>query len=322
MWVAPSIAIRTEPTSDAGVAGLEQQLVRRAAGHDGRAVGADLGRRGDRLQRGVGRLLRGHRRSRRRGCAVRRPPRSATVRWVALLSLLDQVHRSVPLRTRSDSPSEPSSASRTWSGRRTRAAACATRRPARSGPSCRCPPTPGQARQPEVGVLDDGAGQAVEPGLLHVDEQLRGAAVRQPAAGARGDHADGGAADGEQRRRPGRGPASAARGRRSKTVMATIVRRGRCEIAENLWAPLSRRVPRWGHAAAGGRGRGAAGARPAARAGRRRLHRRRRRRRRDRARAGPARRLRRGAARRDAARGCPGTTSCARCAPRRTGCRC
>ena len=38
------------------------------------------------------------------------------------------------------------------------------------------PPMPGRAGQAEVGPLDDGAGEPVEPGVLQVDEQLgRGA---------------------------------------------------------------------------------------------------------------------------------------------------
>src|SRR6185312_1357039 len=43
-------------------------------------------------------------------------PEAGTTWCVALLSALDQDHRSVPLRTRSDSPRDPRSASRTWLG--------------------------------------------------------------------------------------------------------------------------------------------------------------------------------------------------------------
>ena len=60
MWVAPSIAIRTEPTRDRESRGHQAQDVRRAAGHRGGGVGAHLGGRVDRLQRRVRRLLRRH----------------------------------------------------------------------------------------------------------------------------------------------------------------------------------------------------------------------------------------------------------------------
>ena len=160
-----------------------------------------------------------------------------------------------------------------------------------------------QARQPEVGVLHDGAGEAVEPGLLHVDEQLGGGArAAAPPRARRGDHADGGpppaSSDGGQQR----APASASRGRRLKTVMAPSCLAVAVRSLRTCARPLRPRRATLGAmrllvvedevrlARALRRGLTADG-----------LHRRRRRRRCGRARAGPARRLRRGGARRDAA---------------------
>ena len=118
MWVAPSIAIRTEPTSERGVA-RDQATARTPGGRppwrSGRCSPGWSGRSpsapprppaaGSSPCRWPAWLA--------SACRARRP---GTVQCVAVLSWLDQAHRSVPLRTRSDSPSWPSSASRCWSG--------------------------------------------------------------------------------------------------------------------------------------------------------------------------------------------------------------
>ena len=121
----------------AGVAWLEHQLVRRAAGHDRRTVGADPGGRRDRLQGGVGRLLRGHRRAGRQAARCRpssRSPRRGGWRSCRSWTTTTGRRRCGPGRTPPTSRAAPGGPG--W-GRRTTGAACATRRPARSCPSCR-----------------------------------------------------------------------------------------------------------------------------------------------------------------------------------------
>src|SRR3954471_20605791 len=73
-----------------------------------------------------------------------------TLQWVAVLFLLDQDHRSVPLRTRSDSSSWPSWASRTRSGPsyQTRIVWEPDTREATLPASPPCPPIVGNAGSP------------------------------------------------------------------------------------------------------------------------------------------------------------------------------
>ena len=238
------------------------------------------------------------------------------------LVVLDQVHRSVPLRTTSDSPSEPSRASRTWSGPayhsrrvcepatsevRSELPLAARRRAGSAGRGRRSARSSRTGRRAGPSGRRRGAATALRCG-----SPPRALAVITPTAEP----------PAARRRAASSGTSQRRAGRRSKTVMdpacpTVAVRSLRTCVA------LSRGVPRWAHAAAGGRGRGAARACAAPRArpptvsssrsprdgvsG---------------PRAGPARRLRRGAPRRDAARGCPGTTWSAPCGRRRTGCRC
>jgi len=122
---------------------------------------------------------------------------SGTVRWLALLSLLAQVHRSVPSRTRSD---------------------------------------PRQARQAEVGVLHDGAREAGHLGLLDVDEQLGGRARGELAVGGGAEDTDDGATGGEDDgEHCGHEPAQHRT--TVEDAHGSMVPRRRCEIAETLCVP-------------------------------------------------------------------------------------
>ena len=189
--------------------------------------GADLRRRGDRLERRVGRLLRASSATPAAGLPRRvwagRPGRCGGWRC---LSWLDQVHRSVPLRTTSDSPSEPSSASRTWSGPAYQSRSVCEPETSEVRSELPPPPRPGRLGRPRSAFCTIVPDRPSQPGLLDVDEQLR-TRVRcgSPPRAAGGDGADRGAAGGEQRGRRAAGPASGAAGRRSKTVMASSMPR-------------------------------------------------------------------------------------------------
>ena len=115
MWVFPSMAIRTEPTSERGSRGVRSSWYAGRPATDGRRVGGDLGARVDRRNAASRRPAAG---------SSPRPRATGAAAGVLAASLvgttsgwrccreLDQAQRSAPLCTRSDSPSWPSRASR------------------------------------------------------------------------------------------------------------------------------------------------------------------------------------------------------------------
>ena len=117
---------------------------------------------------------------------------------MAVLSWLDQSHTSVPLRITSDSPERAEQGEpvpvgtgvpepqRVGAG--DQGGEVELPDPERPEPSRPRPPMPGRAGSTEVGALHDGAGQAVEAGVLDVDEQLgRGAGGSERGVGLGGD---------------------------------------------------------------------------------------------------------------------------------------
>ena len=119
-------------------------------------------------------------------------PCAGRVWWTAVFSWLDQIHRSVPLRITSDSPRLPTRASRCcfcppYQTRQVCVPVIVE--PSDDEPPPR-PPEGREVRQAEVGGLHHGAGDIGQLGLLHVDEELGGAALRQARAGTGGVVAD------------------------------------------------------------------------------------------------------------------------------------
>ena len=97
------------------------------------------------------------------------------------------------------------------------------------------PPMLGSAGQAEVGGLHDGAGDAGDLRLLHVDQQLGGRARRQRAVGAGGDGVDeraGPDRDGGDER--GHAVPETAGAGQVDGGHAPIMARRCCESAENL----------------------------------------------------------------------------------------
>jgi hypothetical protein len=100
---------------------------------------------------------------------------------------------------------------------------------------------PRQAGKPEVGVLHDGAGEAVEAGALYVDEELCRGAMRKTTAGGCRDHADRSPSrreddGGKQWHEPTQEGAAREDGHED------TVHQGHCEFTENLWARSATRA--------------------------------------------------------------------------------
>ena len=208
-------------------------------------IGADLRRRRDRLERLVGRLLRG--RPGEADAEVLRPRcpsdrRAGSGGW-----------RSCPCSTRSTGRCR-------CAPRRTPRASRAGRAGRGCGPAYQsrsvCEPDtmrgqvgaaaaadPGQAGQAEVGVLDDGAGQSRPAGPA---ARRRGAARQCGAAGLSPAlavrTADDGDTGGDQRRRPAAGTSQRRHGRRSKRVMPSACR-GVAVRSLRTCGPPQARVP-------------------------------------------------------------------------------
>ena len=177
---SPSMASRTDADQRGRLLGREHQLVGRAAGHPGGAAGRHGGGRADRLERQVGGLLR---RGRQAGRALAGRHGRASgggqreVRGGLVLAgpqpHVRAVVDDVGLARRAEQGDAGSGRDRRT---RRRSVWVPETREVRSEL-----PDPGAgaadpARQlagrPEVGALDHGAGQTVEAGVLHVDQQL------------------------------------------------------------------------------------------------------------------------------------------------------
>ncbi len=138
------------------------------------------------------------------------PRRPRIFAWVAVLSLLDQIHTSVPFVITSVSPSVSSSATRAWFGPayQTFSVWVPARREKRSGlPAL----APGSAGSPRSAASHDGAGHAVDLGGLKVDEELGRAPRRERRVGCVGDRPDGYAATDDGKGGAGRNEPAADR---------------------------------------------------------------------------------------------------------------